>query len=115
MLIKHCRFVVTDSGGIQEEATSPSLSKRVLVLRLFTERPEAIQVGAAKLVLLESQEIVKEISSEWNTGSKLKFSSSPYGDGSASEKIVNIIKKSIAESDRNYASSKTALVQNSSE
>jgi UDP-N-acetylglucosamine 2-epimerase (non-hydrolysing) len=96
LLMKHSKFIVTDSGGIQEEATSPSLSKRILVLRRSTERPETIQTRVAKLVPLESKKIVQEISAEWNATSKI-FSSSPYGDGSASEKIINILKKLIPE------------------
>lgn len=91
VLMKHSKFVITDSGGIQEEATSPSISKRVLVLRRSTERPEAIQAGFAKLVPLESQRIITDISVEWNLAPG-PFSSSPYGDGTASDKIINILK-----------------------
>jgi UDP-N-acetylglucosamine 2-epimerase (non-hydrolysing) len=93
VLMKHSKFIVTDSGGMQEEATSPSLSKRILVLRRSTERPEAIKAHITKLVKLESQEIATEICREWNARPK-KFPSSPYGDGFASDKIIDIIKKS---------------------
>ena len=54
-LIKNSRFVMTDSGGIQEEITSPLLSKRVLVLRESSERPEAINAGMASLIPLRHQ------------------------------------------------------------
>ena len=94
VLLKQSKFVVTDSGGIQEEATSPALSKRVLVLRRSTERPEAIQAGFAKLVPLELEKIVEDICTEWNNTPKLLLSS-PYGDGMASEKIIKIMRNSI--------------------
>lgn len=94
VLMKGSKFIVTDSGGIQEEATSKFLSKRVLVLRTSTERPEAIRAGVAKLVPLKTNQIVKEISTEWNAMYKI-FSSSPYGDGSTSKKIINILERNI--------------------
>ncbi len=50
VLMKNSKFIITDSGGIQEEATAPNISKRILIIRNSTERPEAIQCGAAKLV-----------------------------------------------------------------
>ena len=100
VLMKNSRFVVTDSGGIQEEVTSPSLSKRVLVLRRSTERPEAIQAGMAKLVPLELKQIIMEVSSEWNALTK-SFPPSPYGDGLASDKILDILRNSsFASTDR---------------
>ena len=52
VLMKNSKFIITDSGGIQEEATAPNISKRILIIRNSTERPEAIQCGAAKLCLL---------------------------------------------------------------
>ena len=90
MLIKNCKFIITDSGGIQEEATSPLLAKRVLVLRRSTERPEAVEVGVSRLVPLKSQNIIKAIKSEWDKDFHL-LSPSPFGDGSASKKILNIL------------------------
>lgn len=91
ILMKNSKFIVTDSGGIQEEATSQLISKRILVLRVSTERPEALRSRFTKLVKLESQKIAEEITLEWN-GMFKKHSSSPYGDGGASEKIVNIVR-----------------------
>jgi UDP-N-acetylglucosamine 2-epimerase (non-hydrolysing) len=94
-LMKHCTFIVTDSGGIQEEATSPALSKRTLVLRLSTERQEAVEVGISKLVRLEASDIANEVAKEWDSNKEKiqrKTSSSPYGAGYASEKIVDILK-----------------------
>lgn len=95
MLMKHARFIVTDSGGIQEEATTPVLSKHVLVLRRSTEREEAINVGAAKLVPLESSIVNDAIISEWTRRDSMHISYSPFGDGTASEKIVQILKKEL--------------------
>jgi len=86
-------FIITDSGGIQEEA--PSLGKPVLVMRDTTERPEAVEAGTVKLVGTNKEVIVKEAQSlldnknEYNTMSK---SHNPYGDGKACEKIVEFIK-----------------------
>ena len=91
MLIKNCKFIITDSGGIQEEATSPLIAKRFLVLRQFTERPEAIEVGVASLIRLKSQDIIEAMKSEWDKDFKL-LSPSPFGDGSASKKILEILR-----------------------
>ena len=88
-------LIMTDSGGIQEEA--PSLGKPVLVLRNTTERPEGIEAGTLKLVGTDEKIIYKETKKllldekEYN---KMSKASNPYGDGKASEKIVDeIIKK----------------------
>lgn len=97
VLLKNCKFVVTDSGGIQEEATSPLISKRVLVLRLSTERTEAIQTGIATLVPPESEQITRHISLEWNAPSKKILSSSPFGDGHASARIIDTLKRLLPE------------------
>jgi UDP-N-acetylglucosamine 2-epimerase (non-hydrolysing) len=96
VLMKHSRFIVTDSGGIQEEATSPLLSRRVLLLRLSSERPEALQLGITKLTSLDYRKIAKDMLLEWNRHSK-KISSSPYGDGFASDRIINITRKSLVQ------------------
>ena len=86
-------LVLTDSGGIQEEA--PSLGKPVLVMREVTERIEGIEAGTAKLVGTNKENIVKEVSTllkdkyEYN---KMSTAINPYGDGKASIKIRNIIK-----------------------
>lgn len=85
-------LVVTDSGGLQEEA--PSLGKPVLVVREETERPEGIVAGTAKLVGTNEEKIYKEINMLLNEKEKyLKMSNAvnPYGDGKAAEKIVDII------------------------
>ena len=91
-LMSKSYIVLTDSGGIQEEA--PSLGKPVLVLRNETERPEAIEAGVVKLVGTESKNIIKEIKYLLdNEKNYIKMSkrSNPYGDGKASERIVKKI------------------------
>lgn len=85
-------MIMTDSGGIQEEA--PSLGKPVLVLRDTTERPEGIDAGTLKLVGTDEETIYKEAKKlltnkeEYN---KMSHASNPYGDGTASKKIVDAI------------------------
>nr|WP_034428881.1 UDP-N-acetylglucosamine 2-epimerase (non-hydrolyzing) [Caldisalinibacter kiritimatiensis] len=85
-------FIVTDSGGIQEEA--PSLGKPVLVVRKETERPEGIKAGTAKLLGIERENIFKGIDLLLNDKieyEKMANAVNPYGDGKASERIVDII------------------------
>ena len=94
-LMKHCYLIITDSGGIQEEA--PSLGIPVLVTRENTERPEALAAGTIKLVGTNQEKIIKEVSMLiHNKEEYLKMSQAinPYGDGHASEKIVQIIQES---------------------
>jgi UDP-N-acetylglucosamine 2-epimerase (non-hydrolysing) len=92
LLLKKSKFIVTDSGGIQEEATCPLIAKRVLILRISTERPEALGSKFTKLVELQSQSITKEMLLEWDDGRPKKLLPSPYGDGRSSEKIVEIVR-----------------------
>ena len=88
-------LILTDSGGIQEEA--PSLGKPVLVLRNTTERPEGVSAGTLKLVGTDENIIyqeTKKLIDNKKEYQKMSRASNPYGDGHASEKIVNaIIKK----------------------
>lgn len=87
-------LVLTDSGGVQEEA--PSLGKPVLVLRNTTERPEAVEAGTVKLVGARIKEIVKTtqlLIDDKNEYGKMSKASNPYGDGKACEKIVNFIER----------------------
>ena len=87
-------FIITDSGGVQEEA--PSLGKPVLVMRDTTERPEAVEAGTVKLVGTNKESIINEAQkllddeNEYNTMSKAH---NPYGDGKACERILNFIKE----------------------
>jgi UDP-N-acetylglucosamine 2-epimerase (non-hydrolysing) len=92
-LLKHSYIVLTDSGGIQEEA--PSLGKPVLVLRDITERPEAIEAGTVRLVGSDRSRIVSNVSDLLdNPASYLSMARAhnPYGDGNASERIVSILR-----------------------
>ena len=85
-------IILTDSGGIQEEA--PSLGKPVLVLRDTTERPEGIDAGTLKLVGTDEEKIYEEtykLLTDKNTYEKMSAASNPYGDGHASERIVDAI------------------------
>ena len=87
-------IILTDSGGVQEEA--PALGKPVLVLRNETERPEAISSGVAKLIGTDTDNIVSEVQTLLDD--KLAYKSmakgfSPYGDGTSAKKIVKIIRK----------------------
>lgn len=91
-LIKECAFVVTDSGGLQEEA--PSLGKPVLVLREVTERPEAVQAGTVRIIGTEQNRIFSEIArllTDKKHYHKMANAVNPYGDGKASERIARAI------------------------
>jgi UDP-N-acetylglucosamine 2-epimerase (non-hydrolysing) len=95
VLMKKCNLVITDSGGIQEEATAPAIRKRVLVIRLSTERQEAVEAGFAKVVGTDESKILASLKEAVEIKADLP-SVSPFGDGTAAEKIVEIIKKSSA-------------------
>jgi UDP-N-acetylglucosamine 2-epimerase (non-hydrolysing) len=85
-------LILTDSGGIQEEA--PSLGKPVLVMRETTERPEAIEAGVAKLVGTNPDaitDVVQELLDDSTEYQRMSKPSNPFGDGKASERIVNIL------------------------
>jgi UDP-N-acetylglucosamine 2-epimerase (non-hydrolysing) len=88
----HSYIVLTDSGGIQEEA--PSLGKPVLVMRDTTERPEGVSAGTLKLVGTDEKRIYKEFSrllSDQGEYDSMSYASNPYGDGHASERIAEIL------------------------
>ncbi len=93
LLLKYSYLVLTDSGGIQEEA--PSLGKPVLVMRETTERPEAVVSGTVRLVGSDKQKIVENVShliDDIKAYEIMSQSHNPYGDGHACEKIYNILK-----------------------
>jgi UDP-N-acetylglucosamine 2-epimerase (non-hydrolysing) len=93
-LLKHSHIVLTDSGGIQEEA--PSLGKPVLVMRDVTERPEAIEAGTVRLVGADHNRIVANVAELLdNEASYADMSSAhnPYGDGKACERIIAVLKR----------------------
>ncbi len=91
-VLKHSTLVLTDSGGIQEEA--PSFGVPVLVLRDVTERPEGVELGSLKLVGTETRRIIEastELLDDPAAYSKMASVSNPFGDGQASEKIVKAL------------------------
>ncbi|KAA0947505.1 UDP-N-acetylglucosamine 2-epimerase (non-hydrolyzing) [Pseudomonas sp. ANT_H14] len=91
-LMSRSYLILTDSGGIQEEA--PSLGKPVLVMRDTTERPEAIQAGTVKLVGTDSKTIVdaiKGLLENDDTYCQMSYAYNPYGDGNACGKIINVL------------------------
>lgn len=93
-LMGKCHLILTDSGGIQEEA--PSLGKPVLVMRESTERPEAVASGTVKLVGTNKMKIVSEVTSLLTDNlyyESMTKANNPYGDGKASQKIVELIKQ----------------------
>ena len=85
-------LILTDSGGIQEEA--PAIGKPVLVMRNATERPEAVEAGTAKLVGTEYQSIVDNVSlllDNSNIHNKMSHATNPYGDGRSCDRIVEFL------------------------
>ncbi len=94
-LMKHARLILTDSGGLQEEA--PSLGIPVLVLRETTERPEGVEAGTLKLVGTETSQIVREASRLLDDSvahAQMSKAANPYGDGHAAERIIDALLKS---------------------
>jgi len=92
-LMNHAWLILTDSGGIQEEA--PSLGKPVLVMRETTERPEAVEAGTVRLVGTDTQRIVAEVTRLLNDEAAYQAMShahNPYGDGQACERILHALK-----------------------
>lgn len=95
-LLKQSYIVLTDSGGIQEEA--PSLGKPVLVMRDITERPEAVKAGTVKLVGTSKKSIISNIDLLINNETlykKMSQAHNPYGDGKACNRIVKYIRRSL--------------------
>ena len=90
--MKNAKLILTDSGGIQEEA--PSLGKPVIVLRDTTERPEGIAAGTLKLAGTNEEVIyglIDELLSDEGEYARMSKASNPYGDGLASKRIVDAI------------------------
>ncbi len=92
--IQRCYLLLTDSGGLQEEA--PSLGKPVLVLRETTERPEAIKAGTAKLVGTNPEKIIlaaSQLLSDVTAYQEMANAINPFGDGKASDRILQIVQQ----------------------
>jgi UDP-N-acetylglucosamine 2-epimerase (non-hydrolysing) len=92
-LLRKCKFVITDSGGVQEEITSPQINKQSLVLRDCTERPESVDSGRSVLCKIEHNVILKQIKSFQMNDGKSLATKSPYGAGDSAIKIVKIVEK----------------------
>ena len=93
-LMNRSYLILTDSGGIQEEA--PSLGKPVLVMRDTTERPEAVQAGTVKLVGTDTGKLINEVSALLNDRQAYEimgFAHNPYGDGKACQRIVQTLQE----------------------
>lgn len=91
-LMGRAHFIITDSGGVQEEA--PSMGKPVLVMRETTERPEAVEAGTVKLVGIDKEIIVKEalkLLDNESAYTTMSQAHNPYGDGKAAKRIVEVI------------------------
>ncbi len=96
-LMNRCTFLISDSGGVQEEA--PSLGKPVLVMRDTTERPEGVDAGTCRLVGTDPARILSEAAvllddrDEYTRRSQL---ANPYGDGQASQRIHEVLTRSLS-------------------
>ena len=100
-LMAHCTLILTDSGGVQEEA--PSLGKPVLVMRESTERPEGVTAGTARLVGADATSIVRNVSMLLDDAAayeEMATTVNPYGDGQAAERIASRIERFFSESRR---------------
>jgi len=92
-LMNRCHIIISDSGGVQEEA--PSLGKPVLVMRDTTERPEALAAGTVKLVGTDAEVIIKEavkLLTDDDAYRVMSQAHNPYGDGQAAERIIDFLK-----------------------
>jgi UDP-N-acetylglucosamine 2-epimerase (non-hydrolysing) len=96
--MRDARFILTDSGGIQEEA--PALGKPVLVLRSATERPEAVELGVAELVGTETESILaacRRLIGDSSHYARMARGGSPYGDGRAAGRIRDTLLAALAQ------------------
>lgn len=91
-LMRKCSFILTDSGGIQEEATSPLIRKKVLIARRSTDRQEAVDAGLAELVGTNHKKI-SQIVNKTLSNPKLNSKKTPYGNGTSSKQILKILTK----------------------
>ena len=97
-LINNSRIVLTDSGGVQEEA--PSLGKPVLVMRDTTERPEGVEAGTVKLVGADAKAIIENVNlliEDSSAYDKMAQAKNPYGDGKAATRIAEAVQKFLTE------------------
>jgi UDP-N-acetylglucosamine 2-epimerase len=96
-VMSRCYLILTDSGGIQEEAVS--FNKPVLVLREVTERPEVVEVGAGKVIGTKTESMVDEVSDllgNQERYERMSTAKNPFGDGHAAERIVDILSQRLS-------------------
>ena len=93
-LMKNCQYIVTDSGGIQEEATASSIKKKVIVVRKTTDRPEAVLNGFSELVGTNYNNILKSLN-KTAINPSIPKKKSPYGDGNSAKKIIHHLKNNL--------------------
>jgi len=91
-LMKRCSFIVTDSGGLQEEVTSPKIRKKVLVVRKTSDRPEAVEAGFAEIIGTNQKNITFSIKKTAKKP-KIKSKKTPYGNGNSSDQIIRKIQR----------------------
>lgn len=98
-MLEKCHLILTDSGGVQEEA--PSFRKPVLILRNVTERQEGIRAGVARLVGMETERIFREVKrllTSRTAYKKMQARKNPYGDGHACKRVLRILQKELRSS-----------------
>jgi UDP-N-acetylglucosamine 2-epimerase (non-hydrolysing) len=83
---------LTDSGGIQEEATAPNIRRKTFVLRTSTERQEAVDAGFAELVGVKAKNVLAAVERWWKDGARVPNRKSPFGDGKAAQRSVKRMK-----------------------
>jgi UDP-N-acetylglucosamine 2-epimerase (non-hydrolysing) len=91
-LMKNCSFILTDSGGIQEEATSPKIRKKVLVVRETTDRPEAVKAKMSEIIGTKTKRIVTAIR-KTSDNPTINTKDTPYGKGDSANRIITHIRK----------------------
>lgn len=94
-LMKRSRFIVTDSGGIQEEATAPKIRKKVIVARKTTDRPDAVRAGFSVMAGTSYRAILSAIR-QASKRPRISKKNSPYGTGNSSQKIIELIRKNLS-------------------
>lgn len=94
VLMKNCSFILTDSGGLQEEATAPNIRKKVFILRKSTERTEAVKAKYAELIGTNADNVLKGVN-KFIKNPDIPKTTSPFGDGKTGGKIIKIIKNEI--------------------
>ena len=93
-LMKNCQYIVTDSGGIQEEATAPSIRKKTVVIRKTTDRPESVSSGFSEIAGVSYNGILKSLKMTAKNP-RIPTRKSPYGEGNSTKLIIKYLRKNI--------------------